>query len=207
LTIADPVEERWRETWSLVPGAAPGEQLARLCSLYSQRHRAYHTLEHVLACLALASTVRDALHDPAAVELALWYHDAIYEPRAADNEPRSADLAEDQLISLVPPATVGRIRTLILVTRHDAQPADPDAQAMVDIDLSILGAEPPAFDEYERQVRREYRWVPRPIFRSKRREILQAFLDRPRIYSTARFHSELEERARANLARSIARLS
>jgi predicted metal-dependent HD superfamily phosphohydrolase len=88
-----------------------------------------------------------------------------------------------------------------MATRHDAVPVDADAQLLVDIDLSILGAERERFDEYERQIRAEYAFVPALIFNAKRRQILRSFLDRPRIYSTPAF-SVLEATARANLARA-----
>jgi len=77
---------------------------------------------------------------------------------------------------------------------------------LVDVDLSILGATQSRFDEYERQVREEYGWVPEPIYRRKRREILESFLGRPAIYNTARFIGRYEQQGRANLARSLARL-
>ena len=85
-------------------------------------------------------------------------------------------------------------------------PLDPDARLLVDIDLAILGAAPERFDEYEVQVRQEYAWVPGPLFRRKRREILQGFLDRPCIYTTEPFRTRFELQARSNLQRSVARL-
>jgi predicted metal-dependent HD superfamily phosphohydrolase len=78
---------------------------------------------------------------------------------------------------------------------------------MVDIDLAVLGAPVAAFDRYEAGVRDEYRRVPRLLFARSRRRILQGFLDRPAIYSTPYFHDRLEGPARANLTRSIGRLS
>lgn len=206
MTTESPIE-RWTETWALLPALAPTAQVAQLRSLYAERHRAYHNLKHVLDCLALAATVRSRLTEPAAVELALWYHDAVYNPRAGDNEQRSADLAAQHLGALVSPGTLGRVRDLILVTKHDAVPVDGDSQYVVDIDLAILGSDPATFDAYEQNVRREYRWVPGPLFRSKRREILQSFVNRPRIYSTDYFAERLENSARSNLSRSIAELS
>ena len=102
------------------------------------------------------------------------------------------------------PAAVQRIDELIMATCHSALPVTPDAQLLVDIDLSILGALPQRFAEYEAQIRQEYAFVPEDIFREKRGEILRAFLDRPVIYSTPHFQAALEARARDNLRLAIA---
>jgi predicted metal-dependent HD superfamily phosphohydrolase len=199
-------EKRWEETWSLAGLPPPGGLLRQLIDLYAQPHRAYHNLGHVMECLELAASVRLRLANPPDVELALWYHDAVYQPRAADNEERSAALAAAGLTSLQP-SRVETITALIVATKHQAIPTTQDARFVVDIDLAILGAAPPRFDAYEVSIRREYRWVPGPLFARKRREVLRGFLGRPSIYSTPYFRSRLEEQARANLTRSLARLS
>jgi predicted metal-dependent HD superfamily phosphohydrolase len=115
-------------------------------------------------------------------------------------------LATTELSSL-PVSKLASISALILATKHQAAPVEHDAQVLVDIDLAILGSPPSTFDAYEAAIRREYRWVPRPLFRRKRREILRSLLERPRIYSTAHFQGLLEAAARANLARSVTQLS
>lgn len=96
---------------------------------------------------------------------------------------------------------------MILATKHDALPEFADAQRLVDIDLSILGAPPPRFDQYEGQVRLEYAWVNDVAFKAGRSKILKQFLDRPSIYGMDLFRDQLEQRARDNLARSIAALN
>jgi predicted metal-dependent HD superfamily phosphohydrolase len=93
-----------------------------------------------------------------------------------------------------------------MATMHDAVPAGRDAEVLVDIDLGILGADPTRFDEYELQVRDEYSWVPEFMYRAARRKVLQEFMRREWIYSTAVFRSEYEARARENLTRSLSRL-
>ena len=98
------------------------------------------------------------------------------------------------------------MHALIMATCHAALPDSDDARLLVDIDLSILGADPERFDEYEVQVRQEYSWVPGVLFRRKRREILQGFLARPRLYETDWFEQRLEAQARSNLQRSVRRL-
>jgi predicted metal-dependent HD superfamily phosphohydrolase len=92
-----------------------------------------------------------------------------------------------------------------MATRHEAVPQTRDERVLIDVDLWILGAPEKRFDEYERQVREEYGWVPGLIYRRKRRAILESFVARPTIYSTERFIERYEQQARANLARSLAR--
>ncbi len=73
---------------------------------------------------------------------------------SADNEAASADWAARALRAAgADDALVGRVHALVMATRHDQAPATPDEQLLVDIDLSILGAAPARFVEYERQIR------------------------------------------------------
>ncbi len=199
-------EARWRETWQLAGAAAPTEVLEQLLAKYAEPYRAYHNLSHVLDCLNHAASVRAQLEHPQCVELALWFHDVIYEPRAGDNEERSAAFAVEALTELVTPEVLRHVEELILATRHPSRPSEADARYLVDIDLAILGAPPAAFDTYEAAIRREYRWVPAPLYRRKRKQVLQSFLDLDRIYLTEHFGRRLEEQSRANLQRSISKL-
>lgn len=187
------------------------QRLARvtpdLVARYGEPARHYHDLAHVRACLDLFELHRHCFADPEATELAIWFHDGIYDPTRSDNELCSADLADSLLTGLgVDPATLASVRQLILATRHDAAPSDPDARLLVDIDLSILAAPESQFDAYERAIRREYAHVPEPAFREGRARVLRAFLARDAIYLTAPFR-HLEAPARANLTRSLDRLS
>jgi len=96
-----------------------------------------------------------------------------------------------------------RIYALIMFTRHAAEPVGIDAQVLVDADLSILGAQPARFQEYEAQVRSEYAWVADAIFRLTRAKILREFLGRPHLYGTAHFQERYEAQARRNLQHSL----
>lgn len=178
-----------------------------LRAAYAEPHRAYHDATHVDDCLGQLDGALELCERPDEVELALWFHDAIYSTRAPDNEAASARLALDVLAeSALGGEALSRIEALILATKHDGDAPFADAVLLVDVDLSILGRGDARFDEYEARIRREYRWVPGPLYRRKRREVLAGFLDRPRIYGTGHFHDRYEARARANLARSIERL-
>ena len=93
-----------------------------------------------------------------------------------------------------------------MFTRHAAEPVGIDAQVLVDADLSILGAQPARFQEYEAQVRSEYGWVPDATFRATRAKILKAFLGRPHLFCTAPFRERYEAQARRNLQHSLVSL-
>jgi predicted metal-dependent HD superfamily phosphohydrolase len=174
-----------------------------LQSAYTQKHRAYHTSRHIDDCLSLFDEVKHLAAHPAEVECALWFHDAIYEPMSKLNEERSANWAADfgGRIGVASDA-VSRIRAHIMATRHVALPSDDDSRLVVDIDLAILGTAPSRYDEFEREVRREYRWVPGIVYRPKRAAILQSFLDRPRIYHWEPLFERFERKARTNVSRS-----
>jgi predicted metal-dependent HD superfamily phosphohydrolase len=202
-TVAD--IESWRRLWDELGAAHPDPELcAELLARYREPHRKYHTLRHLDECLAELAPVRGLAERSAEVELALWFHDAIYDVRRSDNEDRSAEWAGFAVLAAGAPREVAaRVRELVLATRHSEPAESADAWLLVDIDLAILGAPAARFDEYELQIRDEYAWVPTPIFCIKRREILATFLARPRIFRTDEFHGRLEARARANLARSL----
>src|SRR5687768_11212192 len=174
---------------------------------YSGPTRHYHNVRHIADCLREFAAVRPSCRDAAAVEAALLFHDYEYEPTRHDNEERSADEAAKALGAVNwPGVQVESVRGLILATRHAAAPATPDACVVVDIDLSILGQPPAAFDGYEQAIRKEYAHVPDDAFRTGRATILSAFLSRPRIYATDYFASRYEMSARENLGRSLAAL-
>jgi predicted metal-dependent HD superfamily phosphohydrolase len=197
-------QERWGAAWRSVGVQPPEELLSQLLARYSQPHRFYHTLQHLEECFAVLAPATHFAEHLAEVELALWFHDAVYDTRAQHNEEQSARWAEQALLAAGASQVIaGRIGNLVVVTKHNAVPEGEDARLLVDVDLSILGAAEERFAEYERQVREEYRWVAEAAFRQGRARVLASFLERPSIYSTSWFAVRLEGRARANLQRSL----
>jgi predicted metal-dependent HD superfamily phosphohydrolase len=196
----------WNGAWHALGVAHADPALCtELQRRYSEPQRHYHTMQHLGECLAWFEREKQLAERPGEVALALWFHDAIYDVHAHDNEARSADWARTAMREHgAPEETAARVHALVMATRHDAVPEGRDAELLIDIDLSILGAERARFDEYERQVHAEYAFVPEEIRSPRRRAILQRFMARTAIYSTPRMHALLEAQARSNLARSIA---
>jgi predicted metal-dependent HD superfamily phosphohydrolase len=184
-----------------------------LTVLYRAADRHYHGLDHVEALLALWREHRALIDDPAAIEAAIWFHDAVYDSQRNDNEHLSALLAREKLAGRVPEDRLERIVAMIEATATHTPPVagDPqgfgDAALFLDMDLSILGAPPAAFDAYEEAIRREYAWVDDAAWRKGRAGVLRRFAERPRLYLTDTFRQNLEAPARRNIERSLASLS
>jgi len=180
--------------------------------LHSGPERGYHGWSHPLALLALFEDVKATLHDPVAVHAAILLHDAIYEPRAKDNEARSAVLAAELLADAIPADSLARTLALIEATAKHAIPdglpaADAaDMAVFLDMDLAILAAPAEAFDAYEAGVRHEYREIPEAAFRAGRAAILESFLARDALYMSPWGRAAFEDKARANLRCSIVQL-
>jgi predicted metal-dependent HD superfamily phosphohydrolase len=199
---------RFRRCWNALQAQGdPAPVFAKLQRAYDEPQRAYHDSRHLADCLKQFDCVRDQAIAPMQLEMALWYHDAIYDPRASDNEARSAAWAvRDLQTGRVLPARVATIDDLIMATKHDGPAETPDAALLVDIDLSILGRSREEFEHYDRAIRAEYAWVPEDEYRVGRSAVLERFLSRPTIYSTPWFRARYEVAARRNLALALEQL-
>ena len=184
-----------------------GPLLDALLRGWHEPHRAYHGPDHLRDCLVQLdeAPVTGRVHDLA--EVALWYHDVVYQPGAPDNEARSAEVARTALIrGAAPEGTADEVARLVRLTDHAAPPQDPVGELVCDVDLSILGRPAEEFDEYERRIREEYRQVPEPLYRAGRARVLGTFLSRDPLFRTEHFRRRYEAAARDNLRRSLAAL-
>jgi predicted metal-dependent HD superfamily phosphohydrolase len=177
-----------------------------LVARYAEPHRHYHTLAHIDACLTWLDWFSGSAEHPEEVELALWFHDAIYVLGADQNERKSAELARAQLGTVgISDSSINRLAAYIEATASHVGPCG-DSALVVDLDLTILGAPPREFEIFEAQIRREYAHVAEPVYRQARCHVLQGFLSRSQIYKVPPIRAELEVSARANLERRISEL-
>jgi predicted metal-dependent HD superfamily phosphohydrolase len=210
--VVEKLEARWRALLDRlgVGAGAAAPTFAELVRAYSESGRHYHTLDHIAALLHLLDQYGEGLADPGAVELAIFFHDAVYIPTRSDNEAESATLARARLTALVlPPGLIGRVAELILATRHGIEHVeqhDADLALLLDLDLSVLAADRPIYEGYARAIRSEYAVYPDEVYRPGRRRVLGQFLARSRIYQTSRLHGLWDAAARANLTWEFAEL-
>lgn len=205
MNLPESALKSWDHAWHAVGASGDGHAVRdRLVSLYSEPHRRYHSIQHLTEVLSSFAMHEELAIRSAEVALALWFHDAIYEPKSHNNEERSAELALQVLTEAGTDIEIAkRVEALVLITQHTAQPKTVDEMLLVDLDLSILASSPARYAEYEAQIRQEYDFVPEAVFAAKRQEILMSFMSRTSIFHTPKLHELLEGYARRNLQNAI----
>ncbi|MBI1968799.1 hypothetical protein HYS49_02715 [Candidatus Woesearchaeota archaeon] len=205
------IPEQLRANWNdlcdrlHVPQEEAKQTLQDLQQRYGEPHRHYHTLDHIAHCLKEFGTAQHLAKKPDIVQLALWFHDIVYEPGNPENEINSAEAARafgervglDALDRL-------RVYELIVTTQYVVRPGTDDARLIWDIDLSSLGLPWEEFAQNSRNIREEFTQVPDELFYAGRKAMLSRFLAwRPRIYCTDFFREKYEQQAEENLERTI----
>lgn len=218
---ASALHARWRNL-GVALGArdqALDEVYRQLDHRYREAHRFYHTWEHIASCLHELDSAAHLCARPQVVELALWFHDVVYDPHATDNEERSATLLSEAVLRLaVEPEISVVAQGLVRATAHFAEEGwgamdlqgageiDQDMRVTLDIDLATLGSPSVQYDRHEKEIRQEYAFLTEGEWREGRGKLIEAFLARPRIYRTDFFRARYETQARENLTRSLKRL-
>ena len=170
-----------------------------LLAAYGSPGRSYHDVRHLAEVL---DRLDDLGCDDPAVQLAAWFHDAVYDGAAGDEE-RSAAWAEQVL----PPELAPEVARLVRLTEtHRPADDDPAGQALCDADLAILAAPRERYAEYARDVRQEYAHVSDADFAASRAAVLRDLLAKPALFQTDRGHDLWEDAARANVAAELDRL-
>ncbi|NVJ59838.1 MAG: hypothetical protein HWE27_05575 [Gammaproteobacteria bacterium] len=197
-------ESRWMDLMARIGLNSSLHCFTSLKEAYSEKHRYYHTIQHIDAMLKHFDRIQDLADHPDEIELAIWFHDAIYKPFSKTNEQDSADWAFNFLKSgHYEKEGATRVYELIMATLHNRELKNNDQKLIVDIDLSILGTKPEVYEKFEKNVRKEYKLVPWFLYRKKRKEILQSFLDKKYIYHFGYFKERFESNARNNISLAI----
>ncbi|NXY99449.1 hypothetical protein HYE82_34780 [Streptomyces sp. BR123] len=206
------LHDRWHAT--AVSAGAPADRdpapyADRLLAAWAEPQRRYHTTAHLADVLDRIDILAPHAADPAAVELAAWFHDAVYRPDRSENEERSAALAERALPELgLPEHRTAEVARLVRLTvTHDPAPGDTNGEVLCDADLAVLAGDPDAYAAYVAAVREEYGFVPEDAFRAGRAAVLRRLLDLPRLFRTPHGTAHWEARARRNLAAELADLT
>lgn len=206
--------DRWDGLWA-DPSLArkAGEDLV---DRWREPHRVYHSTLHLAVALdALETIAGDARVPDRALwhaRLALWFHDAVHDGVARQDEGRSAELVAELLGPLagtgVGDVDLTEVARLVMVTAdHDPAPDDVVGGLVSDADLAVLGGSPAIYTRYTHQVRAEYCDVPDPLFRAGRAQVLRGLLDAGPLFRTAAGAAGWQDAAAVNLRGELALLA
>ncbi len=199
-------KDKWIKLMNTFGFSENEQEYKMILKLYSESHRKYHNSVHINDCLDKCELNEETKQNHI-LQLAIWYHDVIYKPLKKDNELKSAEAAELFLTKqLAGDDLIKRVKKLIMVTLHDQIPSNEEEAYMMDIDISILGSNSETYIDYTKNVRHEYKWVPWFLYKKKRKEILEMFLNKETLYFTKYFKSNYEQQARINIENEIAQL-
>lgn len=205
----DPLGERFGRLWQrcLSPGAVDDHRAVweRVAARYAEPHRVFHATRHLVHLLPQFDLIAAQLAHPDRVEMALWFHDVVFEPGARDNEARSAAYFVDAAGGRMAPDFVQGVVDLILQTTHRDAPGAADDRYLRDIDLSTFGCPWERFLDNSAAVKAEFAG-PEEAYRRGERAFLESLLQRERIFLTDFFHARYEARARDNIRRFLAQL-
>lgn len=189
----------WYEAHKDLGFSVSWSEFFRLRRAYKEPQRFYHTWQHIYECVSFVN-----LHygNQPGVVLALFYHDAVYDPASKTNEQDSAlmwlryadKLQIDRGFGVVPV-----INELILMTiNHKVLPHQSYVfQIMNDADMHVFLCPDEHYLEYARNVWREYKAVGEAAYLKGRLDFLNN-LDVEKIFLTHQAR-ELVHHARANI--------
>ncbi len=169
-----------------------------LLKKYREEHRTYHNVRHIENLLADLEKYQNLTNEKTILQLAIFFHDCVYDPQRSNNEKQSGILAKKNLEELhFPKEKIEKINTYILASQGHLPSQNPDLQLFLDLDLAILGTEPEKYLEYSQQIRQEYAHVPNFFYKIGRKKVIKSFLEREKIFH--HLPQSLEIQARINL--------
>jgi predicted metal-dependent HD superfamily phosphohydrolase len=168
---------------------------------YSKKNRFYHNINHIKELLSIIDSFKDKLINPESVKFSIWFHDVVYKAWRKDNEEKSSKFAYESMVKMrIDKKTIDKTCELILLTKgHSSKTNDFDTNIFLDSDLAILGSELDKYNTYCENIRKEYFFVPKNIYKKGRIAVLESFLSMENIYKTSEMQNKYEIQARKNI--------
>lgn len=196
-----PLLNRWE---NIMPGH--DALFLDLLDRWGEEHRKYHGRTHLLAVLEALDLLAEPADPPRTVQLAAWFHDAVYRGSAGQDEEDSARLAEERLAHAgLPAADIEEVARLVRLTSdHRPDPGDDDGALLCDADLSVLGGEPEPYARYVAAVRQDYAHIGDADFAAGRAAVVRHLLKLDPLFHSERARELWLEAARRNLQGELA---
>ncbi|BCE01195.1 dephospho-CoA kinase [Marinicellulosiphila megalodicopiae] len=173
-----------------------------LMNHYSESHRTYHNIGHLVELFEYFEQYKYKLNDPTSVAMALFFHDVIYDVSSSSNEKNSTIYARKALKKLnVDVKIIDRVEALINMTAsHDVTDNDEDSKLFLDMDMAILGVSNTQYIKYCKAVECEYlSHYSIEQFKKGRKDFLSVFKEKDRVFLTDEFENTLGENVFVNI--------
>jgi len=180
-------------------GTDAEDAFAEVLARYSEPGRHYHTPKHIEHCLEQFDLVTKHLDDADSVEMAIWFHDLVFDVTSKDNEFNSAQRFVELASNSMDPEFKARVHALIMATAPPRVPKTNDEQYVLDIDLSSFGLPWEDFLRDSNAVRQECSQLSDGEFFPGQLAFLKSLIAREHFYFTEFFRSRIEITARENI--------
>lgn len=164
---------------------------AYLLEQWTQPHRVYHSLKfhlipllHGIEEMDFDCTSNDAFKK--LLVLAAWWHDAVHELGAKDNEERSAEVFNHYCKGIVGPIEREWVSNCILATKNHMPTGNGLTDTFLTLDLAPLhSTDVNEIHKYESRIYAEYRQLYTPLqYAEGRLEFLHSMLNHPFVGET-----------------------
>jgi predicted metal-dependent HD superfamily phosphohydrolase len=169
--------------------------------------RYYHDLNHIEHLLNYMNDFYLCLEDKLILELAIWFHDSIYNSKSKDNEINSVFYLIN-FLNNVPNFNLLNFKfsvpvfKMILCTRHNNTSTTRLEKIMCDIDLRD-GFNEGHYMDNSINIKKEFSHLSDEEWIEGRINFLNDFLKRKRIYQTDEYYNKYEEQAKLNLNKEL----
>ncbi|UGQ45146.1 pantetheine-phosphate adenylyltransferase [Massilia endophytica] len=218
------LRKEWDALWRPADAAAQANvnhwfELLTGEGAYGGAARAYHNLDHLVHGLAeiraWAANTKAAKRDADIVRAAFWFHDAQYDPAAAKEGLSNEEASARLWLSSGLESDAGRadeVAQLIRVTDHfqGSSITHPLKDAMLGVDLAILGQDQEVYGAYARGIRAEYAHIVGDDYRHQRGQVLQHLSAKAasgKLFADAYFADQYNTLALSNMADELASLA
>lgn len=149
------------------------DDLSYIESFYNSKGRYYHNMNHlddVLCCLEdyNKSNLFNETEYQILVMTAI-YHDIIYNPKAKDNEEKSAQFINDCSCS---EDIKRQVYNLILFTKYQRAPKNDLEEIFMSCDMNVFDKSFTEQLQFEKNIQKEYSWVPLDVYVKNRIKVL-----------------------------------
>ena len=150
----------------------PGRTLNSLTQKWNEPWRFFHTIENHLRPMLEGINAIEDVRRRSFLELVAWFHDSVYDPKALDNETKSAEYFESQLRYKTDVSI--SISKLILLTADYTNLSNERSAKFAEFDLvSLRNVSTLQMIQNERLLLKEFQFADYSVYKKRRVEFLE----------------------------------